>query len=213
MTSYTLSRAAVRRFYDSAAPTLERAERYEAQAKATALRSLSVTTTSRVLHVGVGAGRDHQALAAAVGEQGALVGLDLSMGLLEQIRRRAPLPLCQGDAVALPFAAGAFDRLFSAYLLDLLPDADILLALREFYRVLAPGGRMVLVSLTEGADPLSRAFVALWRARFRLAPASLGGCRPVQLADRVQASGFSLLARQVVVQRGFPSEIVVAGRP
>jgi hypothetical protein len=93
-------------------------------------------------------------------------------------------------------------------MLDLLPLAEIPLVLSEFRRVLRPGGRLVLVSLTEGADLPSRLFVAGWKLVYRLDPRRLGGCRPLQLAGLLRGAGFAV-ERRVVVQRGFPSELLV----
>ncbi len=205
----TISRATARRIYDRLGARIDRAERQEAHAKALALDLLQLTAGQRVLHVGVGTGREQAAIQAAVVPDGLVVGCDLSRGMLELTRQRADTPLCQGEASALPFAHQRFDRLFSAYMLDLLPRSDLPGTLAEFRRVLRPGGRLVLVSLTEGINPASRVFVALWKLRYQIAPESLGGCRPLRLASLVERSGFIIEQHQVVVQRGFPSEIIV----
>jgi ubiquinone/menaquinone biosynthesis C-methylase UbiE len=204
----TISRATARRVYNRLGAALDRAERFEGRAKALALALLAAGPGRRVLHVGVGTGAEHAALQAAAAPGGLLVGCDLSRGMLLLTRRRADTPLCEADAVRLPFRAGGFDRLFSAYMLDLLPLAEIPAALAEFRRVLRPGGRLVLVSLTEGADLPSRLFVAGWKQVYRLDPRRLGGCRPLQLAGLLGRAGFAV-ERRVVVQRGFPSEVLV----
>lgn len=205
----TLSRAAARRHYDRLGAKIDRDEHQEARAKAQALTLLRLAPGQRVLHIGVGAGREQAALQAAVAPGGLAVGCDLSRGMLELTRQRGGATVCQADAVALPLVAQCFDRLFSAYMLDLLPSNELPGVLAEFRRALRPGGRLVLVSLTEGVDPASRAFIALWKLRYRLAPASLGGCRPLRLAGLVAQAGFTVEQRRVIVQRGFPSEIIV----
>jgi SAM-dependent methyltransferase len=48
----------------------------------------------------------------------------------------------QGDALALPFDDGAFDRIIAAEVLEHIPD-DVT-AIAELARVLAPGGRMAV---------------------------------------------------------------------
>jgi ubiquinone/menaquinone biosynthesis C-methylase UbiE len=209
----TISRAQARQAYDTLGAGLDRAARYEARAGAHALATLGLTPGQRALQIGVGTGRAHLAIARAVAPCGQAFGLDLSRVMLHLTRRRCATPLCAGDAVALPFAARSFDRLYCAYLLDLLPATDLPHALAEFARVLRPTGRLALVSLTEGVDLPSRLFVAAWKLRFRLAPRSLGGCRPLRLGALVERAGFVVERREVITQRGFPSEIVVATLP
>lgn len=212
MNQETISRADARRVYNQLGRKLDHADRQEGRAKAAALALLGLGAGQQVLHVGVGTGSEQAAISRAVAPGGTVVGLDLARGLLELTRQRADTPLCEGDAVALPFAAASFDRLFSAYMLDLLSMRDIPVVLAEFRRVLRPGGRLVLVSLTEGVDLASRLFVASWQLGYQLDRERYGGCRPLEQSRLVVHAGFGLEQRRVMVQRGFPSEIVVAVR-
>jgi len=209
----TISRAQARQAYDTLGTGLDRAARFEARAGTHALAILGLKPGQRTLQIGVGTGKAHLAIARAVAPGGQAFGLDLSRVMLRLTHRHSAAPLCEGDAVALPFATHSFDRLYCAYLLDLLPVADLPRALAEFARVLRPTGRLALVSLTEGVDLPSRLFVAAWKLRFRLAPQSLGGCRPLRLRPLVERAGFVVERRDIITQRGFPSEIVVATLP
>lgn len=208
MRSETITRSEARQIYNRLGSSLDRADRFERRAKALALALLSATPGQRVVHVGVGTGADHVALLHAVGSGGLAVGCDLAGGMLQLTRKRADTPMCECDAAWLPFAPRQFDRIFSAYMLDLIPLAEIPQVLAEFRRMLRPGGRLVLVSLTEGVDLPSRLFVAAWKLAYRLNPRRLGGCRPLELADLLGHAGFTV-ERRVVVQRGFPSEVLV----
>ena len=71
---------------------------------------------------------------------------------------------------------------------------------------------MVLVTLTEGVTFGSRLFVCAWKGLYRLSPVTCEGCRPLQLAGLVTATGFIEIRSEVVVQWGIPSEIVSASR-
>jgi ubiquinone/menaquinone biosynthesis C-methylase UbiE len=208
MRSATITRSEARKIYDQLGTRLDRSARFEGRAKALALTLLAVKPGQRVLHVGVGTGVEHAALQQATGAHGLVVGCDLSRSMIELTRQHAPTPLCQSDAVRLPLRTHQFDRLFSAYMLDLIPLTEIPLVLAEFRRVLRPGGRLVLVSLTEGAGLASRIFVAAWKLVYQLDPRRLGGCRPLHLTALLSAAGFAV-EHHVVVQRGFPSEVLV----
>jgi ubiquinone/menaquinone biosynthesis C-methylase UbiE len=207
MITTTITRSDARRIYDSLGVGLDRAQRFERRAKQLGLGLLAVGPGLHVLHVGVGTGAEHAVLHAAA-PGGLVVGYDLSRGMLRLTAQRADGPLCEGDAARLPFRDQSFDRLFSAYMLDLLPHDDLPGVLAEFRRVLRPGGRLALVSLTEGIDVASRLFVGGWKLAFRLDPQRMGGCRPLLLHALVTQAGFSV-ERHVVVQRGFPSEVLV----
>lgn len=98
----------------------------------------------RILEVGCGAAQCARWLA---GRGATVVGLDLSAGQLAHARALderlgTRIPVLQGEAGALPFAAESFDLACSAF--GALPFvADIAGVQREIARVLRPGGRWV----------------------------------------------------------------------
>ena len=112
----------------------------------------------------------------------------------------------------MPLPTASFDRVYSSYLLDLIPAADLPVLLGEVRRLLRPGGRAVFVSLTEGVDPLSRTVIGAWKLAYRIDPMLCGGCRPLELATIVADAGFAVREREVVVQAGLPSEVLAADR-
>jgi demethylmenaquinone methyltransferase/2-methoxy-6-polyprenyl-1,4-benzoquinol methylase len=212
MIDNTITREEAQHFYDRLGVRHDLAEWYEGQAKVRALELLDLNPGQRVLNVGVGTGKEHIHIQDAISPGGRAVGLDLSPVMLELTRARTGAQICKADACALPFVASSFDRLFSSYVIDLIPLTDIPVLLADFRRVLKPGGRMALVSLTEGIDLPSRTVVALWKTAYALRPSACGGCRPLQLAALVCQAGFCQISRHVVVQMGVPSEVVVATR-
>jgi SAM-dependent methyltransferase len=97
----------------------------------------------RVLDVGCGTGVLAREAAGRVGPSGRVTGLDLNDGMLGVARRLRPeIDWRQGDALDLPFADHAFDVVASQFALMFFPDRPR--ALREMWRVLAPGGRLAV---------------------------------------------------------------------
>ncbi len=113
-----------------------------------------------VAAVGAAAGESVLDLAAGTGTstvplgvQGArVVGCDLSLGMLRAGRRRRPgLRLVAGDALALPFADGAFDAVTISF--GLRNTTDPVAALAEIARVTRPGGRLVVCEFSAPSWP------------------------------------------------------------
>ena len=136
------------------------------------LRLLDVHPGDTVLDVACGPGNTTRTLVAAVGPDGLAVGVDSSATMLAQAVRETPTDSAVGyvraDAAELPFEDGTFDAVScygALYLMD-----DPLRSLREMIRLLAPGGRIaVLTTCARGPAPIRRASVAA----SRLAPLRL----------------------------------------
>jgi ubiquinone/menaquinone biosynthesis C-methylase UbiE len=107
-------------------------------------RLLGDVSGRRILELGCGAASCSRWLARQGGRP---VAFDLSARMLAQARAGArrsgtDVPLVQADALALPFADGAFDLAVTAF--GAIPFvADSARLMREAHRVLAPGGRFV----------------------------------------------------------------------
>ncbi len=170
----------------------------------------AVRAGERVLEVAVGTGVVHERLRSRVGPSGLLVGVDLSPGMLRASRKRLPTArLARANALQLPFPEEVFDLVWSSYMVDLIPTAEILSLLGEFRRVLRAQGRLVLVNLSKNSDRLTR-----WERFYQRTPAWLlpwvfGGCRPVEAEPFVRQAGFVEVEREFVAD-GMPSEIITA---
>jgi SAM-dependent methyltransferase len=87
-------------------------------------------------------------------------GMDLSPGMVEQARERFPdVPFETGDVTALAAPEGAWAAAVAFYSLIHLPREEMPVALRELWRVLRPGG-LLLVSFHVGDEV--RHFDELW---------------------------------------------------
>jgi len=96
-----------------------------------------------VLDVACGTGIVARLAATRVGPAGKVAGLDFNADMIAMARANtsagaAPVEWKQGDAQALPFEDGSFDRVYCQQGLQFFPDK--VRALREMRRVLAPGG-------------------------------------------------------------------------
>lgn len=93
-----------------------------------------------------------------------LVGADFSLGMLAEARRklrdRDRVPLAAADALALPFAEGAFAAVVSAFLLRNLVDLEA--GVREMRRVTRPGGRVIALDIVKLAWPVWDAVFGLY---------------------------------------------------
>lgn len=97
----------------------------------------------RVLDVACGTGVLAGEVAARVGAQGAVAGIDPDPGMLAVARRRAPdVAWRAGTAESLPYPDAAFDAVVTQF--GLMFFTDRVAALREMARVLVPGGRMAI---------------------------------------------------------------------
>jgi ubiquinone/menaquinone biosynthesis C-methylase UbiE len=132
------------------------------------------------------------------------VGLDLSAAMSRLARRKLrraasgdalPAPLVRGHVEALPFATGSFESLLATFPTEFVGHP---LAVREFHRVLAPGGALVCVP---AAQITGAALADRWAAwLFRVTgQSSETWFRP--LAERYTGAGFRARLEQVRLPR------------
>lgn len=91
-----------------------------------------------------------------------LLGLDLSGRMLARARARLAggASFVQADCTALPLASGRLDAIVLTFVLSAVPEGEA--AARELARVLAPGGRVIVV---DACVPQSGNAVARWLGR------------------------------------------------
>lgn len=139
---------------------VDRAWRREAAREALAL------SPRRILDVATGTG-DFALELKARAPQAEVVGSDFVPEMLEIAREKArgrhlDLRLEEGDALNLPYPDGSFDAVTCAF--GFRNFADYARGLSELWRVLTPGGRLVIL---EFPPPRPGLFGALFRFYFR----------------------------------------------
>lgn len=114
--------------------------------------SLRVEPGEPVLDLGCGTGR----LGALLADRHTVTGVDVSGAMLQEARHRytGRVALVQGSVFRLPFADSTFGGAVSAFVLRNLDDLPG--AFAELARVVAPGGGVALVDITEPSRPVLR---------------------------------------------------------
>lgn len=110
----------------------------------TAMAMIDIEPDDRVLDVGCGTGFATEAL---IEHSNHVYGLDQSSHQMERawnkLGKHDPVSFHFGDAERLPFASNSFDVVWSSGSIEYWPHP--VLALREFNRVLRPGGTALVV--------------------------------------------------------------------
>jgi len=179
-----IDRRAARRNFERAAATYAGASRLEAEVGARMLERLDYVKVAPRRILDAGSGPPQRALGKRY-PKAEVVALDFSIGMLRSakkkfLERKPPRAIC-GDLERLPLATGAIDLAWSNMALHWVREP--LAALREFGRVLAPGGLLMFSTL--GPDTLKELRAAAGSARVH------AFIDMHDLGDMLLAAGFS----------------------
>jgi demethylmenaquinone methyltransferase/2-methoxy-6-polyprenyl-1,4-benzoquinol methylase len=146
-----------------------------------------------------------------------VIGCDFSEPMLDlarekaQVRGQAEVRFEWADALELPYDEGRFDAVTVGFGVRNLADLDR--GLREMARVLAPGGRLVILEITQPRRPPLSTFYSLWFDRIVPLLGTAAGDRdaysylpesvrsfpaPEELAARMDAAGFGSIRYTVL---------------
>ena len=179
-----------------------------------ALDYLKIQSGETVLEIGFGTGCCLRRMAISVGNSGKACGIDISEGMAQRAIERLNkahlldrIELYQGDAAKLPFDDETFDAVFVSFTLELFDSPEIPEVLGEVRRVLNPGGRLGLVSLSKtNIDSLP---VRIYEWIHRKWPQYVD-CRPIYVDESVQKAGYKIIMRETTRLMILPIETVVA---
>jgi arsenite methyltransferase len=159
---------------------------------------LALQPGERVLDIGSGPGLLAAEMAADVGPEGRVCGVDQSASMLAMARRREPaVEYASGDALALPYEDEAFDAAVSTQVYEYV--ADMPAALAEARRVLRPGGRLLILdtdwdSIVWHSSDRDRMLRVLEKWNGHLADPYL----PRRLPGLLRAAGFDLREAAII---------------
>ena len=178
------------------------------------LEKLSARPGEKILEIGFGTGHCLVALAKSVGSTGHVIGVDISDGMLAITRERLQeegladrVDLHLGDAAKLDFVeANSLDGVFMSFTLELFDNPEIPHVLQECHRILKPGGRLAVVSMTKTNPPGFAVRMYEW---FHEHMPAYADCRPIFARQALEQSGFAIQDVSVSSMWGLPVEIVL----
>ncbi|WP_277189690.1 class I SAM-dependent methyltransferase [Caballeronia sp. BR00000012568055] len=160
-------RAWLRGIFDRTAPDYDAIERAMAFGSGKwyrnrALRSAGLVKGMRVLDVGMGTGLVTKEAVAITGDASLVTGVDPSPGMVGEAHLPMGVETRIGTAENLPCESAAYDFLSMGFALRHV--SDLTRAFDEYFRVLAPGGRLCVLEITR---PSSAAGIALLKFYMR----------------------------------------------
>jgi demethylmenaquinone methyltransferase/2-methoxy-6-polyprenyl-1,4-benzoquinol methylase len=179
-----------------------------------ALQRLSIAEGETVLEIGFGTGHCLKLIAESVGRTGRVYGIDISPRMIQLTRKRLEnaaltnrVELYCGDATCLPLSDQAFNAVFMSFTLEVVETAEIPRVLGETRRVLKPGARLGVVSMSkENGESI---FLRLYEWVHNKCPKYVGS-RPIYAEKSLIQAGFHIQSKEKVRVFGLPAEIIVA---
>lgn len=174
--------------YDYAVPTVDLYKE--------ALRSLNLNGSESILEVGCGDGSVLAQLTES-GHQGSLVGQDITVDLFKTNQEKYPaVNFLVGSADSLPMMDNSCDVILAFFMLYHLPDP--VAALREWHRILKPGGKILISTSSSANRPKHKAFKKQVEEMLgKKAPAQFSSSFNLENGEAMIAGQFTLLETRV----------------
>ena len=202
----------ISRFYGTVEGIVERGLRKKG------LKLLAIQEGKAVLEIGFGTGFTLVELAKSVGKTGRVCGIDVTPAMVKITRKRLEkeglidkVQVCQGDARNIPFEDNVFDAVYMASTLELFDTPDIPKVLEEIKRVLKPGGRLGVVSMSKEGHEDSL-FLKFYEWLHKKVP-KYASCRPVYVEEVVREAGYKIAGAEEFMLTGLVPEKIVVAQP
>lgn len=113
-----------------------------------------------ILDVATGTGLVAREAIKIIGDPQKLIGLDPSPGMLSEAKRLLDIRALQAYAEEIPLDEQSVDFLSMGYALRHL--SDLVVAFKEFNRVLKPGGKVCILEITRPNNIIARGFLRFY---------------------------------------------------
>ena len=183
----------------------------ESKARCRALELAEIKDNLSIIEVAVGTGLMFSDIVQR-NPNGQNIGIDISEKMLSKAKRRLSknqnnnYSLSIGSAFNLKVNDNSIDMLINNYMFDLMPFNLMGSIIDEFYRILKPNGKLLLINMTKS----ERFGASLFEYIYRISPRLMGGCRGLQLTELLTQHGFHIEVREYIQQMLFPSEVIIA---
>lgn len=140
------------------------------------------------------------------------IGIDLSPHMLAKAQKRMQkvknvnYELKEGNVLNLNFKENTFDLIINNFMIDLMPADTFNTIAQAFYRVLKPGGRLVISNFSFGTKSAHK----FWYWVAKSFPSLLTGCRPVAFKTYLLNAGFEIEKEVDISQNTFPAQVISA---
>jgi len=167
----------------------------------------SIRKGDTVLDLGSGAGFDCFLAAAQVGNNGRVIGVDMTSEMIEKARENARkgnygnVEFRLGEIEKLPIANGSIDLIISNCVINLSPDKGKVF--QEAFRVLKPGGRLMIsdIALLSELPSFIRESIEAYVGCVS------GAIRKDEYLQKIEAAGFQDV--KVMGETSFSVEFIV----
>jgi ubiquinone/menaquinone biosynthesis C-methylase UbiE len=196
------------RFYDILSGPAENRARQQA------VDLLNISAGETLLEIGCGTGTSSLQMLKRVEPGGFVYGIDLSAKMLSVAQKKLQrsgikkgIGFFSGDAVKLPLPARSITGILMNFTIELFCDEEIAVILAECGRVLCPGGRLGVLSMSKYQSQARLLKPYIWMHDHF--PAWID-CRPILLQQTLIQSGFKIVKSRQDALFGLPIEIVLA---